>query len=100
MALEDLATRPEEKKIMLGVIGQIPYTESLAVAVRHLAEDGLREEAAAAAVAIAEVIAQDAPDPVIAAMKKVERAKVDKQIVRRAKAVLLVTNTEPQESNP
>lgn len=55
------AKRPEEKRQALGQIGQVPTPEALEVALNDLAEPDLRNEAALAAVTIAEKLARANP---------------------------------------
>jgi HEAT repeat protein len=59
------AKRPEEKKQALGQIGQIPTPEALRIVMADLAEPGLANEAALAALTIAEKLA--AANPKLAA---------------------------------
>lgn len=47
------ATRPEEKKLVLGALGEVKSVEALAATQPYLADAALREEAAAAVVKIA-----------------------------------------------
>jgi hypothetical protein len=55
------ARRLEEKKLVLGRIGQIPTPEALALLVPRLDDPNLAEEAAVAAIAVAEKVAAAQP---------------------------------------
>lgn len=55
------AQRNEEKKLVLGRIGQIPTPEALALLVPRLDDPNLAEEAAVAAIAVAEKVAAAQP---------------------------------------
>jgi len=96
-----LIRRNEEKKLLLGVLGGVPAAEALAMAMTHLDDPATRNEASFAAVAIGEKIVQQAAegglDPVQAvrladevadAMQKVMRATKNRNVTRRARAVL------------
>jgi HEAT repeat protein len=84
-ALKDamaLIERPEEKRLALAALGEIPTADSLALVVPHLT-GSLKEEANVAAVAIAEKIVDKNPAEVAAAMKQVQTN--NKKLAQRAK---------------
>ena len=89
-ALKDamaLAERNEEKKLVLAALGKIPAVESLDLVRPHLANPELKEEAALAAVAIAEKIPPPRPAPVAEAMEQAAKATANEPLARRAKAL-------------
>ena len=65
------AKRVEEKRQALGQLGQIPTLPALEAVLPHLADAGLVNEAAAAAVSIAEKLADAHPQPVDEAAAKI-----------------------------
>jgi HEAT repeat protein len=83
-----LAGRDEEKKLVLEVLGRIPSPAALALVTPHLAEPGLQEAAALAAVKIGEKLAQSQPAEVAAAMRQVLQATKNKDLARRAQTLL------------
>jgi hypothetical protein len=88
-ALKDaiaLVERPEEKRLALAALGEIPTAESLALVTPYLSTAGLQEEAAIAAVAIAEKIVGKHPAEVAAAMKLVKTN--NKKLANRAHQLL------------
>ncbi|MGA2035699.1 MAG: HEAT repeat domain-containing protein, partial [Thermoguttaceae bacterium] len=82
------ARRDDERKLALQALVRTASANSLTVAVEHLAQPGLREEAALAAVAIAEKIAPREPQAVAAAMRQVLRSGVSGQPAVRARQLL------------
>lgn len=58
------ATRPEEKKLVLGALGEVKSVEALSATQPFLADEALREEAAAAVVKIAGEL-EDVPASVL-----------------------------------
>jgi len=83
-----LVRRNEEKKLLLGVLGGVPAAEALAMAMTYLDDPATRNEASFAAVAISEKIVQQKPGEVAGAMQKVMRATKNRDVTRRARAVL------------
>lgn len=83
-----LAERPEEKKLVLGALGGIHTAGALALVAPHLTAPDLKEEAAMAAVGIAEKIVQSHPAPVADAMQKVVESTTNKQVGQRAQKLL------------
>jgi len=84
--LTPLVERTEEKRLLLAALGDIPTAESLALITPYLSAPGLKEEAAIAAVEIAEKIAGKHPAEVNAAMKQVDTK--DKKLANRARQLL------------
>ncbi len=66
-----LIERTEEKRLVLATLSGLPSAESLAVVTTYLTGEELKEEASAAAVAIAEKIIASHPEQVAEAMKQV-----------------------------
>jgi len=83
-----LVRRNEEKKLLLGVLGGVPAAEALSMAMTYLDDPATRNEASFAAVAISEKIVQQKPGEVADAMQKVMRATKNRNVPRRARAVL------------
>lgn len=81
------ATRDDEKRLVLEVLGRYPSADSLAVAASLLDDAKLKQAAAETAVEIAQK-AKDAPPAAVAeAMKKAAPALSDPELARRAKAL-------------
>jgi len=89
-----LVTRDDERKIVLAALGEIPTPEALALVMKDLGAPALKDEAAAAAVAIGEKIAPTHAAVVAEAMKKANAATDNKQLKRRIGA--LIRDTKPQ----
>jgi len=83
-----LATRKEEKVLVLGVLGTIPTAESLAMVASALDSEALAEDAGLAAVLIAEKIGEGDKGKVRAVMQKVTQAVRNAKTKDRAKKVL------------
>ncbi len=83
-----LIQRNEEKKLLLGVLGTVPAAEALSIAMTHLDDPATRNEASFAAIAIGEKIVEQKPGEVADAMQKVMRATKNRNVTRRARAVL------------
>jgi len=83
-----LIERNEEKKLLLGVLGTVPAAEALSMAMAHLDDPATRNEASFAAVAIGEKIVQQKPGEVADAMQKVMQATNNRNVTRRARAIL------------
>ncbi|MCX7047395.1 MAG: hypothetical protein NTX50_18160 [Candidatus Sumerlaeota bacterium] len=81
-----LAVRDEEKRLALAALETIPTAESLALVATQLTDPNLKDEAALAAVSIAEKIVTTHPAPVADAMQKV--STTNDKTTRRAKALL------------
>jgi len=83
-----LTRRDEENKLWLGALSTVPAVEALSMAMKHLDNAATRDEAAFAAVAIGEQIANQKPHEVIEAMQKVLKATNNKNVNRRGRMVL------------
>ena len=83
-----LIQRNEEKKLLLGALSTVPAIEALAMAMSHLETAATRDEAAFAAVAIGEKIADQKPREVIEALQKVLKATKNRNVNRRGRMVL------------
>ena len=83
-----LTRRDEEKKLWLGALSTVPAVEALSMAMRHLDNAATKDEAAFAAVAIGEKIANQKPREVIEAMQKVLKATRNRNVNRRGRMVL------------
>jgi len=81
------ARRTEEKRQALGQLGQLATPDALDAVLPHLAEDGLRQEAAAATVSIAERLTGSHPEAVVEAAAQVLALDQSADIVRRAGAL-------------
>jgi len=83
-----LIERNEEKKLLLGALSTVPALEALSMAMEHLENAATRDEAAFAAVAIGEQIAEQKPREVIEAMQKALKATNNRNVNRRGRMVL------------
>jgi len=83
-----MAERPEEKKLALAALGAIPSPDSLALVLPQMDTAAFKEEACAAAVAIAEKIVKSHPAQVADAMQKVAAETANKQLAKRANGLL------------
>ena len=83
-----LIQRNEEKKLLLGVLGTVSAAEALSMAMTYIDDPLVRNEASFAAVAISEKIVQQKPNEVTDAMRKVMRATKNRNVTRRASAIL------------
>jgi HEAT repeat protein len=83
-----LIQRNEEKKLLLGALRTVPEAEALSMAMTHLDDPATRNEASFAAVAIGENIVEQKPGEVTDAMQKVMQATKNRNVTRRARAVL------------
>jgi HEAT repeat protein len=83
-----LATRNEEKKLALSVLGTLPTAEALALVSPCLGDKALKEEASIAAVAIAEKIIARHPAEVAKAMETVTQETTNRTLAREARKLL------------
>jgi HEAT repeat protein len=88
------ARRDEEKALALQVLVRIPSVQTLSLAASYLAQGALKQDAAAAAVAIAEKLVQAEPREVAKTMQQVLQAGVGGQQAARAKDLLERTKAE------
>jgi len=84
----DLIQRNQEKKLLLGVLGNVPSLEALSMAMAHLDDSDTRLEASFAAVAISEKIIGRHPKEVTEALQKVLEATNNRNVTRRAERTL------------
>jgi HEAT repeat protein len=83
-----LIQRNQEMKLLLGALATVPAAEALSIAMAHLESQATKNEACFAAVAVSEQIVEQKPDEVADAMQKVMRATKNRNVTRRARAVL------------
>ncbi len=83
-----LATRKEEKRLVLAALGTIATADALALVAPSIDSADLKEEASVAAVAIAEKIVQSHPAEVADAMKQVVKATTNPKLAGKAKTLL------------
>ena len=84
----DLIQRNQEKKLLLGVLGNVPSSEALAMAMANLNDPATKLEASFAAVAISEKIVGRHPKEVRNALQKVLEATNNRGVTRRAEQTL------------
>jgi HEAT repeat protein len=94
------ARRDEEKALALQVLVRIPSAKTLSLAASYLAQGSLKQDAAAAAVAIAEKLVQAEPREVAKAMQQVLQAGVGGQQAARAKGLLERTTRAGTSASP
>jgi len=82
------ADRDEEKKLVLGALGQVPTAGALALVVPYVDNPVTSSEAAAAAVAIAAKLVEARPAQVAEAMEKVLKTAGDENLKKRARQLL------------
>jgi len=81
-----LIERTEEHRLVLATLGGLPSAESLALVMAYMTREELKEEASAAAVAIAEKIVAGHPEQVAEAMKQVRTN--NNKLAERARQLL------------
>ncbi len=81
--LTPMIERIEEKRLLLAALGEIPTADSLALVTTYLRDNSLKQEAAIAAVAVAEKIVGKHPAEVAEAMALVDTK--DKKLAQKAK---------------
>ena len=84
-----IARRPEDKRYVLGVLGDIHHVASLKLAASCLQDKGLIEEAAAAVVRIAARLGHKADPDIQAALRQVVDVSKNKRTVAEAKRFLV-----------
>lgn len=82
-----LAGRDEERKLVLAALGKVRSVDSLALVSPYLENPALKEEAALAAVAIAENLPAPRPAQVASAMRQVVKVTANAQLAQRAQAL-------------
>ena len=83
-----LAKRPQEKRLILGVLGGVAEPKSLILVTPALDDSAVKEEAGIAAVMIAETIKDGDQEALRAAMEKVLKTARNQQTRDRAQKVL------------
>ena len=78
-----LIERTEEHRLVLATLGGLPSVESLALVMAYMTREELKEEASAAAVAIAERIVAGHPEQVAEALMQVRT--INKNLAERAR---------------
>ena len=91
--VEGVIERNEEKKLLLGALGNIDSTEALAMIMPYLDEPATREEASMGALAIAERLLKAPGAPRVASkliqpLEKVTKITTDAKTAQRAKGLL------------
>lgn len=89
----ELIQQDDEKKLLLGALGSIKTTESLALVAPFLEQPATKEEASAATVAIAEALlkggsASEAAPKLIEPLQKASQATANFDLARRARTSL------------
>ncbi len=84
----ELAVRPTEKQLVLGTLGTLDTPEALALAVPAIDDATLAQDAALAAVMIAERIEGGEADAIRTAMEKAIKVAKEQEIRDRAQKVL------------
>jgi HEAT repeat protein len=82
-----LASRPEEQRLVLGALGSIPTREALAEVTPYLGQPALKEEAAAAVLAIAGAL-KDRSGSVREAIEKARQTSGNPQLKKQAAHLL------------
>ena len=86
-----LATRKEERVLILGVLATIPSPESLSLVAAGLDQPDIAEDAALAAVLIAEQVTSGSNAHVRAVMQKVIQTVRNRELLDRASKILKTT---------
>jgi len=84
-----IARRPEDKRYVLGVLGEIHHVDSVKLAASHLSDKDLIEEAGAAVVRIAGRLGHKADPDIQAALRQVVEVSKNKRTVAEAKRFLV-----------
>ena len=85
--IRKLVTAPADKRMMLSAMGSAASTESLSAALSMLGDGDVKNEAALAALAIAQQLASTQKNTVLAAVEKIRAANPPKAILTRADTV-------------
>lgn len=81
------ATRPDERKLALSQVGQVPTPEALSLALKSISDPIVNNEAALAVVTIAEKLAPSRPELADEAAVKVLQQHTEGDLFRRAWAL-------------
>lgn len=79
-----IATRPDEKKLVLGGLADVPLVDALMTAEVYLGDQALCNEAAVTMLTVARALAADQPDAALAAIKKVQATPTNDQVQQQA----------------
>jgi HEAT repeat protein len=80
--------RPDEKKLVLGVLADVNSPEALLMVVPMLSEGAVKNEAASAAVKIAKGLGNKLPPETGPAMQEVLKITKDKRVIKDAEDIL------------
>jgi len=94
-----MTLRDEEKKLLLGVLATVPAPEALSMAEADLYNPATKDEASFAVVAISEQIVEQNSTEVANALRKVLQATDNKDVIRRARAILKKVRVPPEEGS-
>jgi len=83
-----MVARPEDAKLVLAGLADVPHPDALQMAVECLDNQAVRGEAAMAAVKIGEAVMGSAPQAVASAMERVVKAAPNDATRKQAKQVL------------
>lgn len=86
--LTEFAKRPDDKKLVLSGLADIPHPEALKMAVNELADEKVRSEAALAVIKIARNISGHNPGPTREAMDRILKEVPDNGVKEMARTVL------------
>jgi HEAT repeat protein len=84
----DLASRPDEKRLVLSPLGSVRTVEALELAEKYLDDPALKNEAMAACGSIAVEIAGKNPDKAVAVLERFIASSKDRRMVDRARKAL------------
>jgi HEAT repeat protein len=91
----ELATRPEDKKLVFSGLANVAHLEALGIAEQYIGDEALGSEAAAATVRIAAGLGGAHPEAAKESLRKVIRVSKDANLLARAKELL--DNLEKEE---
>ena len=87
-AAMSLATRPDEKKLVLGGLAEVRHIDALMLADMCLGDETLRDEAGVTMLSVARALAAEQPDAATAAIEKVANTvtsdRVEQQLAEAA----------------
>ncbi|MFP4058515.1 MAG: HEAT repeat domain-containing protein [Candidatus Brocadiia bacterium] len=96
----ELAARPQERKLVLSALAEVPHVAALELAMARVGEEVVEAEAAAAAIEIAKAIRKTHRKEAIAAVEKIAEAAKSPAVRQAAHNALIVVgaavNIAPQ----
>jgi len=98
--IRKLVKTPADKRMMLSAMGSAASTESLNTALSMLGDGDVKNEAALAALAIAQQLASTQKNAVLAAVEKIRATNPPKAIVTRADTVEKLAKSRRGRSAP